>query len=83
MRAIGEDVADEAVLLQAFPAISAGAAGVDDDSDTGDVTGLELRGLVADCGDAANDFMTRYHRIDGLAPLVARHVDVGVAYSGV
>ena len=71
-----------AELLKPGLALRAGAVGVDQAADCGQVARLELGHRRADLGDAADDLMARNNRIyrgHDAAPLVADLVDVGVA----
>ena len=76
---VSEDREVEAILLQAAPATRAGAAGIDQAADGGEVAHLEFRDRAADLYDAADDFVAGHHRVDGVVPFVARLVQVGVA----
>ena len=63
-------------------ALGAGAVGVDQAADGGEVAGLEFGDGGADLGDAADDFVAGDAGVDGghdAAPLVAGLVEVGVA----
>ncbi len=80
---VGADEAVLAVLLEAFRAARAGAAGVDQTADADQLADLEARHLRANRGDAAHDFVARHHREDRVAPFVARLVQIGVADAAV
>ena len=71
-----------AELLESGLALGAGAVGVDQAADCGEVAGLELRHGGADLGDAADDLMAGDAGVDGghdFPPLVAGLVEIGVA----
>ena len=82
---VGEVVGEghvRAELLEAGLALGAGAVGVDQAADRGEVAGLELGDRGADLGDAADDLMAGNAGVDGghhAAPLVAGLVEIGVA----
>ena len=59
------------------------ATGVHHDPNSGEITALETRDLIPDRGDAADDFVTRNHRVNRLAPLVTCHMDVRVANAAI
>ncbi len=80
---VGERGALVAEVLFAVVAGRALAAGVDDHADGGNVARLELVDGAAGGADAAHDFVAGHQRIDRLAPLVAGHVQVGVADAAV
>ena len=80
---VGEGHAVEAILFLADGAFGAGAAGVDEHSDSSDVAYFELGDSAAGGGDGADDFMARHHGVDSVAPFVASHVQVRVADSAV
>ena len=80
---VGERRALGAEVLFAAVARSAVAAGINDDADGCYFAGLELCCGFASGDDAANDLMTGNHGIDGVAPFVASHVEIGVADSAV
>ena len=82
---VGEVVGEGHVgaeLLQARLALGAGAVGVHQAADGGQVAGFELGDRGADFGDAADDLMAGNAGVDGghhAAPLVAGLVEIGVA----
>ena len=82
---VGEVVGEghvRAELLEAGLALGAGAVGVDQAADRGQVAGLEFGYGGADLGDAADDLMAGNAGVDGghdAAPLIAGLVEVGVA----
>lgn len=80
---VGADEAVLAVLLEAVRAARAGAAGIDHAADADHVAGLETRHFRAGRRHAADDLVARHHRVDRVAPLVARLVQVGVADASV
>jgi hypothetical protein len=55
----------------------------DHDSDAREITDSESSDLVSDGGHPADDLVAGNDGVDRLLPLVARHVDVGVAHSAV
>ena len=70
-----------AELLEAGLALGAGAVGVDEAADSGEVTGFEFGYGGADLGDAPDDLMAGNAGIDGghdTAPLIASLVKIGV-----
>jgi hypothetical protein len=71
------------VLLLAGLAILTLAAGVDEAADADPVPDRITRHTRADLGDDTGDLMTRDEREDGIAPLAARGVNVGMTDSGV
>src|SRR5271165_816905 len=77
--AVGEGDADLAVLLFSGFAAWTGATGIDDDTDSDAITYLEFGDARPYSGDAAHDLVPWHHGIDGIVPLVAHGVDVGVA----
>ena len=77
------DLTLEAVLLLAGLAVLALAAGVHEAADADPVADGVLRDLGADLADHAGDLVAGHHREQGLAPLLAGLVDVGVADAGV
>jgi len=78
---VGEGRALFAELLEPVLTRSAGAAGVDQTSHAGEVTGLERFDAAPCLGDAADDLVPGNHREAGARPLVAGLVDVRVADS--
>ena len=78
---VGEDHV-RAELLQAGLALRAGAVGIDQAADRGEVAGFVLGDCRADLRDAADDLMAGDDRVNSghdLAPLVADLMEIGVA----
>ena len=86
---VGEVVSEGQVgaeLLEARLALRAGAVGVHQAADRGEVAGLELGDGGADLGDAADDLVAGDAGIDSghdFAPLIAHLVQIGVADAAV
>lgn len=78
---IGAGEAIIAILLEAFRAVRAFAAGIDEAADAHAVADLEFLDVRADFFDVTDDLMPRDHREDGAAPFVARLMDVGMAHA--
>jgi hypothetical protein len=72
-----------AILLKARFAIPADAAGIYEAPDPGEITCFESCDLGAYPRHTPHDFMPRDHRINGVAPLVAGLMYVGVTYATV
>ena len=68
-----------AIVFQPLDAARTGAAGINETADSDSFTGSESRHGGADLADRSDNLMPRNHRIDGASPLVARHMNVGVA----
>jgi hypothetical protein len=66
------------VLLSLFAGVAV-PAGVDDDADGRDLTGLEPGDTAAGGGDTAYNLVTGNHGKAGESPLVSRLVEIGVA----
>lgn len=58
-------------------------AAVDHTTDAGQVAHLEFRHVGADRGYAADNLMAGHRRVQGVVPLIARGVQVGVADAAV
>jgi hypothetical protein len=82
LAAIGHDPV-RAELLVSRHAVLAGEVAVDKTSDGSAVSDLELGHRGAGAGHHADDLMTGDHRIDAHAPIVVRHMQVGMANSAV
>ncbi len=80
---VGEGGAFSAEMFFSAVTGRAVAAGIDDDADCGNVSGLKLFGRVPSSDYTADDFVAGDHGVDGLTPLVAGHVEVGVADSAI
>ena len=76
---VGEGAADFAILLLSGFAAGAGAAGIDDDAHADEVARFEFAHSGTDGFDLADDLVAGNHGEDGVAPLIANGVDVGVA----
>ena len=76
---IGGDGAARAILLQSLFAARAGAAGIDQAADRGEVADLEAGHRIADGEDAPDDLVTGDARILRAWPLAADGVQVGMA----
>ena len=71
-----------AELLEPGLAVGAGAVGIDQAADAGEVAGLEFGDGRSHLGDPADDLVARHARVNGrhdVVPLVAGLVKVGVA----
>src|SRR5258708_36646046 len=80
---VGERSAFNAKVLFTAIAWSAVAAGVDDHADSSELSELELFGRAPRGDHPADDFVGGGHRVDGIAPFVAHHVQVRVAIAAV
>ena len=80
---VGLDPAFLTKLLQAVLAAGAGPAGVDQDSNPGQIADPELRHLGADARDAAHDLVARHHGVDRVPPVIPRLVNVRVTHPAV
>ena len=78
-RVVGENRPVLAELLQVFLTTSAGAAGVHQAADAGDVARFELLDLRSDLGHPADDFVSGHAGVGGSLPLVAHRVNVRMA----
>jgi hypothetical protein len=78
---IGLRIAFFAILFEPCKTAGAFAAGVDKSAYTREVAGLKTLYFRADAADTANDLMTGDHGVDGIAPLTARLVDIGMTYA--
>src|SRR6266496_6246794 len=80
-RVVGEGSAG-AELLEARLALGAGAVGIDQAADAGEIARPELRDRGADLRDTSDDLVAGDAWVDGghhAAPLVPRRVEIGVA----
>ena len=68
----------QAVLFEAAPAILAGAAGIDHAADGGYIALSEFRHALSDLNHAAHDFVAGNYGVDGVAPLIACLMQVGM-----
>jgi hypothetical protein len=75
---VGERHADLAILLLAFAAGRAAAAGIDEAADADDVAGLPFLHMVADLDHLADNLVARDHGEDRVVPLVLHLMNVGV-----
>ena len=57
------------------------AATIDQAADPGEIADLEIRHLVADGDDTADDLVTGNRRVEGVLPFVAGGVQVGMAHA--
>ncbi|KAG1260497.1 hypothetical protein G6F65_015042 [Rhizopus arrhizus] len=80
---VGQRGAFFAVLLQVQAAGLAVQAGIHHAAHAGVVARLELGDVLAHLGDAADDFVAGHHRIDGVAPIAARLMQIGMADAAV
>ena len=80
---VGANHTSLAVLLGTLLALITVAARVDEAADTSVVTNLELGDVLADGDDHTGDLVSRDHREDSGAPLLAGLMDVGVADASV
>jgi hypothetical protein len=76
---VGADHTLSAVVFLSLLALVAAAARVNEATNTGVVTNLELLDIFADSLDDTSDLVTRNHREDGGAPLLTGLMDVRVA----
>lgn len=70
-------------MLIAAIARRALSAGVDDDANRRNIASLESFNGGAGAGDATDNLVPGHHRIRGLAPLVAHHVQIGMAHAAI
>jgi hypothetical protein len=76
---VGQRRAFIAKMLFALFARRARAAGVDNHADSRNIAHFEFAHRVARSRYSPDDFVARHHRVHRLSPLVARHVQVGMA----
>src|SRR5690606_41524354 len=74
----GAEIPGVAGPHQAFGAGWRLRAAVHHATDADDVADLESGYLIAYVADAADDFMARYRGVEGVVPLVAHRVQIGV-----
>ena len=67
------------ILFLAGLALWTFATGIDEASDTDEVADFEFCDLIAHLDHASDNFVSRHHGIDRVAPFVAGLMDVGVA----
>ena len=78
---VGAREAVVAILLLAVVTGRAMAATIDQAADTGEIADPELRHLVTDSDDAADDLVTGNRRVEGVLPFVTGRVQVGMAHA--
>ena len=57
------------------------AATIDQAADTGEIPDLEIRHLVTDSDDTADDLVTRNRRVERVLPFVTGRVQIGMAHA--
>lgn len=55
------------------------AARIDQAANAREIADLEFGDLIADAGNAPDDFVAGHHRINGVAPFAAHLMDIGMA----